>query len=196
MAMARRRWKCFSEYKEKGYQRKRSRSHRREFVSGGADPQITIFDSGNRKRHDWEFRLGLMLKHSRCISHFTLEAVRRNINKGLIKDIGRTNFHLRVRQHPHMVYREHAMMAFAGADRLSSGMRNAFGNPVGRCARVKAGQIILEVDSMYKFFDKVSKKIYSASHKVGESTQLVLLKTSSEEIDDKINYPKISEYVK
>ncbi len=192
--MARRRWKCFAVYSKKGYQKKRSRSHRREYVSGGADPNITIFDSGNRKRQDWEIRMGLMLERNRNISHFTLEAMRRNINKGLIKRIGRANFHLKVRQHPHTVYREHAMMSFAGADRLSSGMRNAFGNPVGRCARVKAGQIILEIDGLFKNFDRIVAALKNASYKLGAKSQIVLLKTSTEEIDGKINYPRLSDY--
>ena len=193
--MARRRWKCFAPYDKKGYQKKRSRSHRREYVAGGADSSITIFDSGNRKRDDWEIRMGLMILRNRSVSHFTLEAMRRNIKKRLQKQVGRANFHLRVRPHPHTIYREHSMMSFAGADRLSSGMRNGFGRPVGRCARVKAGNILLEVDGLYKHFKQITNSIFTASHKVGANTQVVLLKTSSPEIEEKINYPKIEEFV-
>ena len=35
------------------------------------------------------------------------------------------------------------MATGAGADRISSGMRNAFGRPVGTAARVNAGDIIM-----------------------------------------------------
>ena len=41
--MARRRWRCAAEVKSrKGYQKKRSRSHKKEFVRGGADPNPCI----------------------------------------------------------------------------------------------------------------------------------------------------------
>jgi large subunit ribosomal protein L10e len=35
--------------------------------------------------------------------------------------------------------------SFAGADRLSQGMKLAFGRPTGRAARVKAGQEVITV---------------------------------------------------
>jgi large subunit ribosomal protein L10e len=193
--MARRRWKCFAVYETRGYQRKRSRSHRREYATGGSDSSITIFDTGNRNRDDWEIRIGLMLKVNRNLSHFTLEAMRRNINKRLTKQVGRANFHLKVRRHPHMIYREHSMMSFAGADRLSSGMRNAFGRPVGKCAPTKAGTIILEIDGMFKHFNFIKKSIFNASHKIGAGSQLVLIKTSKPEYDIKINLPRLDSYV-
>jgi large subunit ribosomal protein L10e len=79
------------------------------------------------------------------ISHHALEAIRVNINRRLVKKIGVQNFHLKIRIHPNDIYREHAMMSFAGADRLSSGMRNGFGHPIGRCARTRGGDIILQV---------------------------------------------------
>ncbi|CDF38312.1 ribosomal protein L10, partial, partial [Chondrus crispus] len=54
-------------------------------------------------------------------------------------------FHLRVRAHPFHVIRINKMLSCAGADRLQTGMRGAFGKPLGTVARVKIGQTLLSV---------------------------------------------------
>ena len=193
--MARRRWKCFSPVKAKGYQKKRSRSHRREFVRGGADPVITSYDLGNKKKIDWQVHIGIMMLRSRNISHFTLEAMRRSINRNMQKAAGRQNFHLKIRSHPHRIYREHTMMSFAGADRLSSGMRNGFGRPVGTCARVNGGQVTVELMIPFKYFDSAVRSLQIAKSKIGTNTQIVLLKAEDKEHSRKINIPRYAEYV-
>eukprot|EP00920_Eleutheroschizon_duboscqi_P011236 GHVT01026315.1.p1 GENE.GHVT01026315.1~~GHVT01026315.1.p1 ORF type:complete len:147 (+),score=29.67 GHVT01026315.1:1158-1598(+) len=63
----------------------------------------------------------------------------------MIKHCGRDNFHLRIRVHPFHVLRINKMLSCAGADRLQTGMRGAFGKPVGTCARVHIGQILLSI---------------------------------------------------
>lgn len=52
---------------------------------------------------------------------------------------------MRVRVHPHHVIRINKMLSVAGADRLQTGMRGAFGKPAGKVARVNVGQILLSV---------------------------------------------------
>lgn len=63
----------------------------------------------------------------------------------LVKVAGKEGFHLRVRAHPYHVIRINKMLSCAGADRLQTGMRGAFGKPNGTVARVNIGQIILSV---------------------------------------------------
>ncbi|EAA58058.1 hypothetical protein AN6083.2 [Aspergillus nidulans FGSC A4] len=63
----------------------------------------------------------------------------------LVKIAGKEGFHLRVRVHPFHVIRINKMLSCAGADRLQTGMRGAFGKPQGKVARVNIGQIILSV---------------------------------------------------
>jgi len=58
---------------------------------------------------------------------------------------GRDAFHMRVRVHPYHVLRINKMLSCAGADRLQTGMRGAFGKPVGTAARVNINQILLSV---------------------------------------------------
>lgn len=62
-----------------------------------------------------------------------------------MQNAGKDAFHLRVRVHPFHVLRINKMLSCAGADRLQTGMRGAFGKPFGVAARVAIGQILLSI---------------------------------------------------
>ena len=48
-------------------------------------------------------------------------------NKYMVKFMGKDAFHMRLRIHPFHVVRINKMLSCAGADRLQTGMRGAFG---------------------------------------------------------------------
>lgn len=50
-----------------------------------------------------------------------------------------------VQVHPFHVLRINKMLSCAGADRLQTGMRGAFGKPAGLAARVAIGQVLLSI---------------------------------------------------
>lgn len=52
---------------------------------------------------------------------------------------------MRVRAHPYHVIRINKMLSCAGADRLQTGMRGAFGKANGLVARVNIGQVLISV---------------------------------------------------
>ena len=49
----------------------------------------------------------------------------------MVKHTAKDQFHIRVRVHPFHVLRINKMLSCAGADRLQTGMRGAFGKPQG-----------------------------------------------------------------
>ena len=77
------------------------------------------------------------------ISSEALEAARIAANKYLTNKAGKDAFHLRIRIHPFHVLRINKMLSCAGADRLQTGMRGAFGKPIGKAARVSIGTILM-----------------------------------------------------
>lgn len=77
------------------------------------------------------------------------------------------------------------MMAFAGADRLQTGMRNSFGKCVGHCARVQAGQLIVELRVNLKDFEKAKAVMKVAAYKVTSGARVILLRAKSPEIAKK-----------
>merc|ERR1719167_1682257 len=79
------------------------------------------------------------------LSSEALEAARICCNKYLVQNCGKEGFHIRVRVHPFHVLRINKMLSCAGADRLQTGMRGAYGKAHGTAARVRIGQILLSV---------------------------------------------------
>ncbi len=74
------------------------------------------------------------------------------------------------------------MLAFAGADRVQSGMRNSFGRSTGVCARVRAGQVIVDVGTHIRNLKLVRNRLRVASMKIGSPCQVVVLKYKTPEL--------------
>merc|ERR1712203_1269994 len=74
-----------------------------------------------------------------------MEAARICTNKYMITNAGRDFYHFRVRPHPFQVLRINKTLSCAGADRLSTGMRGAFGKAYGTAARVSIGSVLISV---------------------------------------------------
>ena len=117
------------------------------FNRGVPDPKIRIFDLGRKRANVDEFPtcVHLISNEYEQLSSEALEAARICANKYLVKIAGKEGFHLRVRAHPYHVVRINKMLSCAGADRLQTGMRGAWGKPNGTVARVNIGQILLSV---------------------------------------------------
>ncbi|MHA1196744.1 MAG: 50S ribosomal protein L16 [Promethearchaeota archaeon] len=179
----RRPWHCYSRWTRRPYQHKRSRNHRREYARGGAQSKIQRFWGGNKEIdwEDWELVVGLKVNKQVQISSNALEAIRITINSALQRKLGRNNFRLRIRPKPFQKIRENRMLAFAGADRVQSGMRNSFGRATGVCARVRAGAVICDVGTYLKNLPLVRDRLRVASMKLPCSAQIVLLKYKSPE---------------
>ena len=177
-------WRCYAKWTRRPYQHKRSANHRREYARGGAQSKINRYWGGAKEIpwSDWELVVGLKVNRQIQISSNALEAVRITINSPLQKLLGRTNFRFRVRSKPFQKYRENRMLAFAGADRVQSGMRNSFGRSTGVCARVKAGAIILDVGCHLKDLAVVRERLRIASMKISCKSQTVVIMYKSLEI--------------
>merc|ERR1712080_377382 len=136
--MGRRPARCYRYCKNKPYPKSR-------FCRGVPDPKIRIYDLGKKKARvdDFELCVHLVSDEYEPLSSEALEAGRICANKYLVKNCGKDFFHLRVRPHPFHVVRINKMLSCAGADRLQTGMRGAFGKPQGTVARVHIGQPIM-----------------------------------------------------
>ncbi|XP_045609032.1 large ribosomal subunit protein uL16 [Procambarus clarkii] len=138
--MGRRPARCYRYCKNKPYPKSR-------FCRGVPDSKIRIFDLGRKKADVRELPLCVHLVSDEYeqLSSEALEAGRICANKYLVKNCGKDQFHVRVRLHPFHVIRINKMLSCAGADRLQTGMRGAFGKPQGTVARVQIGQPIMSV---------------------------------------------------
>lgn len=146
---------------------------RREYMGGVPGSKVVHYDMGNLQE-SFPVTMNLVVKEPCQIRHTALEAARVAANRYLMKLVGRTNFHLKLRVYPHQVIRENKQATGAGADRVSSGMRHAFGKAVGTAAQVEAGQNLftLSVPAQYVNDAKISLK--RAGHKLPTPIQIVV----------------------
>ncbi|MDZ7701388.1 MAG: 50S ribosomal protein L16 [Halobacteriales archaeon] len=120
---------------------------RREYITGVPGSKIAQHQMGDLHKDvdEYPVELSLLTDESCQLRHGALEAARLSANRHLIKSLGEGNYKMTLRKFPHQVLRENKQATGAGADRVSDGMRLAFGKPVGTAARVAAGDKLFTI---------------------------------------------------
>lgn len=118
---------------------------RKEYMGGVPQIRISQFDVGDL-RTKFPLKAHLIAEEQCQIRHVALEAARVSANRYIAKKAG-SAYHLKLRLYPHNVLRENKIATGAGADRISEGMRAAFGSPVGTAARVQPGMKIMTIET-------------------------------------------------
>merc|ERR1712159_564184 len=140
--MGRRPSRCYRYQKNKPYPKSR-------FNRGVPDPKLRFYDGG-AKKFNWDkfpACVHLVCGEKQQITSEALEAARIAGNKYMQVNCGKESFHIRIRVHPWHVVRINKMLSCAGADRLQTGMRHAYGKALLKAARVSIGQIMYSVRS-------------------------------------------------
>jgi large subunit ribosomal protein L10e len=91
------------------------------------------------------------------------------------------NYLMRVQPYPHTILRENKMIFGAHADRLSDGMRRAFGKPIGTAARVKPNQTIIIVNVNENGVEVAKRALKLGSAKLPIPCRIVVEKVQMEE---------------
>lgn len=78
------------------------------------------------------------------IRHNALESARQVVNRNLHNYIG-LNYFFKIHVYPHHVLRENKVITGAGADRLQTGMAQAYGKSTSVAAQVKKGTKLFSV---------------------------------------------------
>ena len=128
---------------------------RRKYIGGVPNNRIHQFHVGNRVAAEtgkFPVVLELIADNNCQIRHTALEAARVISNSTIRNGAGAQGYTLRVHTFPHHVLRENKQATGAGADRVSQGMRCAFGKNVGTAARVKRGQRIISIQVNPEFY--------------------------------------------
>lgn len=140
-------------------------STRREYMGGVPNSRITQFVLGNKTD---KFPVMLTLNTiERChVRHNALESARITVNRAMEKKVGSANYRIHIRVYPHVVLRENKQATGAGADRVSQGMRAAYGKNVGTAAEVQANQIIMTIETHEQFIDPAKEALKKAGMKI------------------------------
>jgi large subunit ribosomal protein L10e len=128
---------------ERAYTRK-SKYRKLNYIKAVPTNKIVKFDMGDTQKK-FDYTLYLRSKENLQIRHNALESARKSSNRVLELKCGKLGYHMKVRTYPHHVLRNNPLASGAGADRMSTGMAASFGKTVGLAARIKKGQIVVEV---------------------------------------------------
>ena len=160
------------------YRRIKSQSYtRRKYMGGVPHSRIAQFEMGNKKiKNDFPIEMHLIVDHPVAIRHTALEAARIACNRTIQKKAGTTGYFFKVRIFPHEVLRENKMATGAGADRISSGMRNAFGKAVGTAARVNSNQVIMTLHVNQVNFHDAKTALWKAGLKLPSTYRIEVVK--------------------
>jgi len=163
--------RCYRYCKNKPYIKSR-------YCRGVPDAKLRIYDLGRKKANIDEFPacVHLVSLEKEQLSSEALEASRISCNKYIVKTAGKDAFHMRIRIHPYHVLRINKMLSCAGADRVQSGMRGAFGKPQGLVARVDIGQILLSVRCKQSAITHVVEALRRAKYKFPGRQKIVISK--------------------
>ncbi|MEI6292764.1 MAG: 50S ribosomal protein L16 [Methanomicrobiales archaeon] len=146
---------------------------RRKYMGGVPGSKIVQFEMGNLSS-EFPLETHLIINEACQIRHTALEAARIAVNRRLMKEVGRMNFHFKIRVYPHHVLRENKQATGAGADRVSEGMRLSFGKAVGTAARVDSKQKIFTVYTTLQYVDKVKDALRHGGYKLPSPTHIII----------------------
>ncbi len=133
---------CYTKIK-RAYTRK-SKYKKKSFIKAVPPMRIAKFDLGNLKK-DYNCEINLVSKQKLQVRHNALESARQMVIRHLEKSSRPFPYHFKLRIYPHHALRENKMLTGAGADRMQTGMQQAFGKVIGTAARVKKGQALFSI---------------------------------------------------
>jgi len=135
--------KCYKKPKRPWTRQSRAKP-KKGYVKGVPSNKIHKFEMGDSKRA-FSLKGYLISNNDVLIRHNALEAARVAANKAMDKFGAKEAYFMKVLVYPHEVLRENATATGAGADRFQTGMRLAFGRPIGTAAHVRPGQRLMEI---------------------------------------------------
>lgn len=121
-----------------------SRYREKSFIRMTKNPRVVRWHMGNTKA-SYDYSLTLVINEPLQLRDCALESARQATNRVIEKAVTKEFYYLKMRAYPHHVLRENPLAAGAGADRLSTGMKMAFGKPIGVAAQVFKGSAIMEL---------------------------------------------------
>lgn len=136
---------------------------RQSFVKGAPHPKIRQYDMGVDKQYDFE--IAMVAEQLVRVRDNAIEAARQIANKYLEKFLA-GNYFMKIMPYPHVILREHTLLGVAGADRISKGMKLAFGRPRGTAAQIDAGDRVFIARCYEKDLQTVKTALTRAQRKM------------------------------
>ncbi len=150
-----------------------SKYKNKAFVRTIPNLKVVRFDMGNLTK-EFTYQVDLLSKAGIQIRQESIEAARQVAIRHLERNVGKQNFHLKMRIYPFHILRENPLAQGAGADRFSTGMAHPFGKVVGRAAQVRVMQPLMTVYTDKAYIKPVSIALQKAKYKIACRCQLTV----------------------
>ena len=140
-----------------------SKFKKKSFIRMSPPRKITRFQMGEGT---YKYSLDLISKASIQIRQEAIESARQTSLRWLEKNLAKNGFFFRIRKYPHHILRENPLAAGAGADRVSTGMKQSFGKPIGVALQLKEGEKLFTVSVDESGVDDARKALRRATKKM------------------------------
>lgn len=154
-----------------------SKFAKKSFIRITPSRKITRFNMGEEKTR--KYSLDMVSKKSVQIRQEAIESARMTSLRLLEKSIP-TDFFFRIRKYPHHILRENPLASGAGADRVSTGMKQSFGKPIGVALQLKKGGRLFSVSVNEAGLDIARKALQRATKKLPTPFLIVITRNKTE----------------
>jgi large subunit ribosomal protein L10e len=148
------------------------RKPRKSFIKAMPHADLHQFRMGVDKG-DYDVSVSLRCEEDLILRDNAIESARQSSNKHMEKTMLGAYYFI-VRVFPHHIIRENKMIAGAGADRLQKGMRQAFGRPTDRAARLDAGRDLFTIKSYKANLGHMKAALTRAMRKLSGKYRIVV----------------------
>lgn len=153
-------------YQGQPWARLSNKKPRKSFVKGAPRPKVRQYNMGVDRYYEEE--VDLIANHNIQLRDNAIEAARQVCVKYMEKNLP-GQYYFGILKYPHLVIREHSALGVAGSDRISKGMKLAFGRPKGRMARIKHGEAVFTIRINTKDIGIVKEALRRAKLKLSGS---------------------------
>lgn len=137
---------------------------RKSYIKAMPHADLHQFRMGTMKS-DFDLAVHLVADVDIIIRDNAIESARQTSNKYIEAKVPGA-YYFFVRVFPHHVIRENKMISGAGADRLQKGMRQSFGRPTDRAARIGRNTALFTVYTYKANLEHVKKAMIRATRKL------------------------------
>ncbi|MBN1170500.1 50S ribosomal protein L16 [Candidatus Micrarchaeota archaeon] len=149
---------------------------RRSYIKTMPHADLHQFRMGVLK-DDFDTTLHLSSEVPIILRDNAIESARQTANKYIETKVP-GNYYFVVRVYPHHIIRENKMISGAGADRLQKGMRQSFGRPTDRAARLGKGTALFTVHTYSSNVEHVKKAFTRATRKLSGKYSTIVEKAA------------------
>jgi len=166
---------------ERSYTRHAARVQKKDFIGGVPGVRTRQFVVGNQTK-DYDWVIDVKAKENIQIRDNAIEAIRLKLVREFTKQIGKEGWVFKIRVYPFHMLRENKLASGAGADRVSSGMKHAFGKTIGRAVQIKSGDIFLSAVVNTPDLEKTKKILRKIKYKINMAYDLIVSKHTNKRL--------------